>query len=181
MGDFDDGQRLHPYGGDGNNTYDSPVFAWDGEPAIDTSTIETSLFMLIDMADWPGVERLVDVPSGISEVIGNDLSNFISIDSANFDNLTIRGGAGDDTIIGGPRDDLISGDEGNDVIHGGYGNDTLAGGGGKDRLFGEDGDDLLEGRGGSKDTLDGGAGFDSASRDNGPSVFDQVLNIERFS
>lgn len=73
-----------------------------------------------------------------------------------FQDVTILGGAGNDTLsgngtlMGGDGDDLISG---GGLLDGGAGNDTLAGEG---MLMGGDGDDLLVGRG----TLDGGAGDD---------------------
>ena len=92
----------------------------------------------------------------------------------------VIGGSGNDRIIGSPFNNSLVGGGGNDTIYGGAGNDTLVGGAGHDLLFGQDGNDLLLGKDGAKDSLDGGSGFDKATRDNGPSVFDIVKNIEAF-
>jgi Ca2+-binding RTX toxin-like protein len=175
-----DGGALFPDGGLGDDTFVSPGFEWDGGEGIDEAIIETTQLQTIDMGMWSGVENVSGVPLGVLTVIGNDLDNQIHLADFFNEAITISGGPGDDTIFGGDSDDSISGDEGNDVIRGGDGNDTLAGGGGRDKLYGQGGDDLLEGRRGSKDTLDGGDGFDTASRDNGPSVFDVVRDIESF-
>jgi Ca2+-binding RTX toxin-like protein len=180
-GDFDDGENLYPFGGEGNDTFDSPAFRWNGGPGIDTSTIETLLAETIDMRNDPGVERLINVPLPVTSIIGNELSNYITLDELFGDNATISGGDGDDTIIAGGLNDVINGDAGNDVIHGGNGNDTLTGGGGRDKLFGDAGADLLLAKDGCTDTLDGGAGMDTAQRDNSATIKDVVLNIESFT
>jgi Ca2+-binding RTX toxin-like protein len=68
--------------------------------------------------------------------------------------LTIRGGAGDDTLTGSPNADLMDGGAGNDVAVGGKGADTFIGrdgndtftwnpGDGSDLVIGGDGDDTL--------------------------------------
>ncbi len=87
------------------------------------------------------------------------------------ENLTIRGGAGqnilfagagsqnillgedDDELYGGDGDDVVGSEGGNDQLHGDAGNDSVFGGGGNDILWGGIGDD----------TIDGGTSVDTAS------------------
>ncbi|HTP18858.1 MAG TPA: calcium-binding protein [Solirubrobacteraceae bacterium] len=73
---------------------------------------------------------------------------------AQLDNVTIDGGAGDDTLIGGNGDDTLIGGPGNDVIDGGRGTDTALMGAGNDTFVWDpgDGSDTVEGQGG-KDLL----------------------------
>ena len=179
-GDFDDGSILYPYGGSGNDSFDSPGFAWNGGSGIDTSTIETLQADTIDMRNTPGVERLINVLLPVTTIIGNELANYITLDSSFSENATIHGGGGDDTIFAALGNDKLFGDAGDDILHGGDGNDTLNGGGGRDRLFGDDGADRLLAKDGRTDTLDGGNGFDKAQRDNSATIKDMVLNIESF-
>jgi Ca2+-binding RTX toxin-like protein len=80
------------------------------------------------------------------------------------DDITVWGGAGDDSIYGGVR---------NDVLHGSAGNDTLVGDattdapvGGNDVIYGDAGDDMLRG-GAGDDQLIGGAGLDLINGDAG--------------
>ena len=47
-------------------------------------------------------------------------------------------------------------------------------------MLGQSGNDKLFAHNGGKDFLDGGTGFDTAKRDNGPTILDQVKNVERF-
>ncbi|HEY1518504.1 MAG TPA: calcium-binding protein [Solirubrobacteraceae bacterium] len=70
-------------------------------------------------------------------------------------NLTIDGGAGDDTLIGGDGDDTLIGGSGNDFVDGGRGSDTALLGAGKDTFVWNpgEGSDTVEGQGGN-DTLD---------------------------
>lgn len=93
---------------------------------------------------------------------------------------TLRGGAGDDLIDGGGGTDRLFGQDGNDHLTGGGHNDVLVGGAGADTLVGNQGDDLLvAGTPGfvsdSLNTLDGGAGIDSALRENED---DDLVSIE---
>ena len=92
----------------------------------------------------------------------------------------IIGGNGNDLIVGGPGANTLEGDDGNDTIFGGGGNDTLVGDDGSNQLFGQDSNDSLDGANGVRDTLDGGAGSDTASRDTSGGVNDVVSNIESF-
>ncbi len=119
----------------------------------------------------------------------------------------ISGGSGDDTVYGSGGNDTISGDSGTDLLYGergndvlngnggnnhlfgssgtdalngGSGNDTLDGGSGADALFGQDGNDTIYATDGEKDLVNGGRGFDTATRDHSPTVADDVLSIEGF-
>jgi hypothetical protein len=103
-------------------------------------------------------------------------------------------GSGDDLIVGSDDDNSVSAGEGNDTVVGGLGNDSLDGEGGDDWLIGEQGDDrltggpgsdLMEGRSGDdtfvaedgeRDTLDGGAGTDTAETVD--VSLDQMVDIE---
>ncbi len=67
--------------------------------------------------------------------------------------------------IGGLGNDRISGGYGADLLEGGPGADTLVGGLGGDTLRGDDGDDAIDARDGLPDSVDCGAGLDSASVD----------------
>jgi Ca2+-binding RTX toxin-like protein len=73
---------------------------------------------------------------------------------ANLIQLSVDGGAGNDTIIGGDGNDRLSGGDGNDFINGGRGNDTVFLGAGDDTFVWNpgDGSDVVEGQGGH-DTL----------------------------
>lgn len=95
-------------------------------------------------------------------------------------NMTVEGGAGDDTIVTGAGQDRVTGGDGNDTIATGNGkdyvfggsgddriasgadDDTVYGGDGADRILGGDGRDFVNG-GRGNDTLDGGRGNDILS------------------
>ncbi|KLK92443.1 protease [Microvirga vignae] len=64
-------------------------------------------------------------------------------------------------ITTAPRNLSLSGGAGDDTRSGGAGNDTLDGKGGNDKLYGKDGADVLTG-GVGRDYLDGGTGTDTA-------------------
>lgn len=111
----------------------------------------------------------VTIQDGTRAVLGDDYFDMraasqplvIFGDAANIGRNT-RLTFGDDMILGSNRADTLFGDSltdmvagGKDVLFGGLGNDVLEGGGGDDFLVGGSGDFL--------DTLDGGAGIDTAS------------------
>ncbi|WP_272872321.1 hypothetical protein [Caulobacter vibrioides] len=73
--------------------------------------------------------------------------------------VSVELGAGDDRAYGGVGNDSFSGGDGDDTLYGGAGSDGLFGGLGVDRLYGEEGADQLVM--GDRDTVDGGAGFDT--------------------
>jgi len=92
------------------------------------------------------------------------------IDAAQVNNLnvTLVGGAGNDSLYGGAKADVLYGQDGsdrlesrqgNDVLHGGNGNDYLYAGSGNDTINGGSGNDVLRGEAGN-DTLNGGSGYD---------------------
>src|SRR5580765_1036161 len=74
-------------------------------------------------------------------------------------NLTLDGGAGNDTIRGGNGADLLIGGDGNDFIDGNQGNDTAQMGAGDDTFQWDpgDGSDIVEGGDGSDTMLFNGA------------------------
>lgn len=96
-------------------------------------------------------------------ITGNDAPNSLL---GNGGNDTIYGLAGNDTLGGGAGDDTLGGGTGNDSITGGTGSDSMIGGNNDDTFFANDG--IL-------DTIDGGAGNDTAFRD---ALLDVVSNVE---
>jgi Ca2+-binding RTX toxin-like protein len=93
-------------------------------------------------------ENLVLNANGGDDVIaaGNGLAGLIQ--------LTLDGGAGNDTITGGDGNDMLIGGDGNDIINGGRGNDVALLGAGDDTFVWNpgDGSDTVEGQDGH-DTL----------------------------
>jgi Ca2+-binding RTX toxin-like protein len=85
---------------------------------------------------------------------GGDDSFTASNGLANLIQISVDGGAGNDTIVGGDGNDRLSGGEGNDLLIGGRGSDVLLGGSGNDTFVWNpgDGSDVVEGQGGF-DTL----------------------------
>jgi Ca2+-binding RTX toxin-like protein len=98
-------------------------------------------------------ENLVINTNGGDDVItaGNGLAPLIQ--------LTIDGGAGNDTITGGDGNDVLIGGDGDDVIIGGRGNDTALLGTGNDTFVWNpgDGNDTVEGQDGVDTLLFNGA------------------------
>ncbi len=98
-------------------------------------------------------ENLVLNANGGDDVItaGNGLASLIQ--------LTIDGGAGNDTITGGDGNDVLLGGDGNDLIVGGRGNDTALLGAGDDTFVWNpgDGSDVVEGQAGNDTLLFNGA------------------------
>lgn len=116
-------------------------------------------------------------PSAIS-IIGNASTNKIELvlgaqDDTDPISVSIKSLGGNDTITGSEFAENIDGGAGNDVIHGGAGNDTIIGGSGNDKLFGDAGNDRFFSQDGQADSLDGGSGKDSATRDN----IDAIANM----
>jgi Ca2+-binding RTX toxin-like protein len=85
---------------------------------------------------------------------GGDDSFTASNGLANLIQISVDGGAGNDTIIGGDGNDRLAGGDGNDLLIGGRGSDVLLGGAGNDTFVWNpgDGSDTVEGQGGA-DTL----------------------------
>lgn len=87
-------------------------------------------------------------------------------------NVTVRGGAGDNVVFAGEgSQDIILGAE-DDELHGGAGDDIVGSKGGADILYGDSGNDLVVGGTGA-DTLYGGTGNDVLQ--GGQSVQGQVV------
>lgn len=93
-------------------------------------------------------------------------------------NITMAGGAGNDTLTGGGGNDIIEGGIGNDNIRGGGGNDyvyagsgddTITGGNGNDVLYGGEGADTITGNAGT-DYLEGGRGNDKLNGSSGNDI-----------
>ncbi len=98
-------------------------------------------------------ENLVVNANGGDDVItaGNGLAPLIQ--------LTLDGGAGNDTITGGDGNDRLLGGDGNDLVVGGRGNDAAQLGAGDDTFVWNpgDGNDVVEGQGGTDTLLFNGA------------------------
>ena len=90
---------------------------------------------------------------------GNDILDMVHPTYRYDDDLTVRGGAGNDTLWTDRGNDVIEGGDGNDAIHAGEGNDTLYGGAGNDRLEGGLGNDTFY-AGDGNDVMYGGANDD---------------------
>jgi Ca2+-binding RTX toxin-like protein len=88
--------------------------------------------------------------------------------------ITVDGGAGNDTIAGGDGDDLLLGGDGNDVIDGNRGNDTALMGAGDDVFIWDPGD--------GSDTVEGQAGTDTLrfNGSNASEKFDLSANGNRL-
>jgi len=95
-----------------------------------------------------------------------------------YGDVTVEGGAGNDTLWSSSGNDTLLGEWGNDKLDGGAGDDYLYGGSGRDALRGSWGVDLLQG--GSNDDelrdygrslLDGGSGDDLLVGGAGNSLF----------
>jgi hypothetical protein len=93
---------------------------------------------------------------------------------AGLGNDTIGGGGGDDELDGGLGHDRVAGDAGNDRVIGGHDDDTVDGGPGTDALFGDrvqcvyfcpSGNDAMLARDGERDSVECGAGADTAQVD----------------
>ena len=100
--------------------------------------------------------------AGVDRLFGGDGNDYLSGGSSND---KIYGEAGDDSIDGDGQDDLLNGGDGNDTINGGTGNDEIVGGAGADDLFGNKGNDTFDSVDGVVDSLDGGAGVNTAQMD----------------
>ena len=91
--------------------------------------------------------------------------------------------ADDDSFDAGPGPDILKGGAGADTLHGGDGNDDIEGAAGVDNLFGDNEDDYIRAKDGLSDTVNGGAGTDTAELDLGCNIFhcfdvDVVAEVE---
>src|SRR5713226_6316204 len=144
-----DGSDLFE-GGDGTDTAEV-----NGGNASETFTITANgsrvRFDRVSPApfflDIGTTENLVVNANGGDDIItaGNGLAGLIQ--------LTIDGGAGNDTITGGDGNDVLIGGDGDDLINGGRGNDVALMGAGDDTFVWNPGD--------GSDVVEGGAGTDT--------------------
>ncbi len=144
-----DGSDLFE-GGDGTDT--AEVNGGNGAEDFTITANGTRVrFDRVDPApfslDIGTTENLVLNANGGDDVItaGNGLAGLIQ--------LTIDGGAGNDTITGGDGNDMLLGGDGNDLVSGGRGNDAALLGAGDDTFVWNPGD--------GSDTVEGQAGFDT--------------------
>lgn len=96
-------------------------------------------------------------------------------------NDCLAGQAGADDVIGWFGNDIVHGGDGNDAVHGNLGNDQVFGGHGGDALHGDFGNDQLFADDDEFDTVNGGAGSDSADVDklgDGSPAVDTVNLVE---
>ena len=154
----------------------------DGGPGNDTADYSTATGPIIFSIEKPAFEdeRMTgDTLKNIEIIIGSnhddtlygpDIEPFLN--SYEFspykesEDITIKGGPGNDRIISNTGNDNLYGGTGNDTLRGGAGNDTLHGGTGNDNLFGNQGNDDLYGGPGNdwlngdhdRHTLSGGHG-----------------------
>nr|WP_298681826.1 calcium-binding protein [uncultured Dongia sp.] len=138
----------------------------DGGAGIDTAEINggntSDQFVVMSQATRTLIDRVGPTPSGIDvtgvESIlisangGNDTINAGQMRDLTVQ-LTLDGGAGNDTIFGGIGSDILIGGSGNDVVDGNQGNDIARLGTGNDTFVWDPGD--------GSDTVDGEAGFDT--------------------
>jgi hypothetical protein len=108
------------------------------------------VFLVFDLRG--GDDRVSDQLNGFSAVADVETVMF--------------GGAGNDDLTGsGTQPDTLNGDAGNDTLRGSGGNDTLTGGAGRDTIQGGDLNDTINARDREIDTIDCGAGVDTAVLD----------------
>ena len=143
-------------GGDGNDT--AEVNGGNGAETFTISANGTRVrFDRVDPApfflDIGTTENLVLNANGGDDIItaGNGLAGLIQ--------LTLDGGAGNDTITGGDGNDTLIGGDGDDLVNGGRGNDTALLGTGNDTFVWNpgDGSDVVEGGDGTDTLLFNGA------------------------
>lgn len=135
-------------------------------------------------------------PTGVTSITinGNAGNDTITIGNlaAYAGTLTVNGGAGADTInatlatidvtlLGGAGNDTLTGSALNDSLNGGLGNDSLKAGLGDDTLSGGAGDDILNGEGGTDcadETVTGNVTITNTKLIGGNIGSDKRLNLE---
>ena len=159
-------------GGQGSDTL-------DGGPGTDTADYSTATGPVVTSFEQPennDIEVDIDILKNIEIIIGSDhddrlfgpdiepfepsLNDFGYFPDKESEDITIKGGPGNDWIISNTGDDTLYGGPGNDRIVSATGDDTLYGGTGNDRLYGGRGNDRLDG-GPGNDTLDDFSGDDN--------------------
>ncbi|MGE5518197.1 MAG: tandem-95 repeat protein [Bacteroidota bacterium] len=131
----------------GKNLNADSILGGDGVDTLNATSGNDAI-----LAQQGGTTRL----SGIEVINAGDGDDVVDMTNAyaNYGDMTIDGGAGNDVLFG---------QNGNDTLIGGTGNDTLNGGAGADTVLGGEGNDLVVAKGGEMagDVLDGGAGTDT--------------------
>lgn len=131
----------------GKNRF-ADVFIGDGRHSLLVLTESDDAIFADDIVTVSpeGHEDLSRRLSGLQEICGGAGDDVIDMTCMNFsdvfEELVLRGGAGDDVIWGGCGDTMLCGDEGNDCLTGNIGADLLCGGAGNDILRGLGGGDI---------------------------------------
>jgi Ca2+-binding RTX toxin-like protein len=115
-----------------------------------------------DTVDAGAGNDIVDGGAGNDRLTGGLGNDFLT---GGLGNDTMFGGTGNDRLSGGAGKDLLDGGLGNDALDGGAGNDTLKGGAGTNSYKGGLGNDNINAKNGKKETVDCGAGKDTATAD----------------
>jgi Ca2+-binding RTX toxin-like protein len=113
-----------------------------------------------DVIDGAGGLDLIDGANGDDRMRGGSGDDVLLLGLRGKDRLNGNGGA--DRIAGGAGNDRANGSAGSDFVGGGPGDDRLTGGKGHDLIRAGSGADFLNARDGTRDTVGGGAGLDSA-------------------
>jgi Ca2+-binding RTX toxin-like protein len=132
-----------------------PFFTIDLGGGTDTLTIKLNL-----TSNWSAWSSDAAITGVESLIVDATAASGITINSAQSENTTVIGSAGNDTITTGSGADNITGGAGDDVINAGNGANTVDGGSGNDTITTGTGADTLIG-GAGNDTLSGGSGNDT--------------------
>jgi len=168
---------------DGGSGFDSDsLHGGAGKDTADYSARTANLVIGLDKWQDDGEAGEFDFAGpDIERVLGGSGNDRIGGSASNNElygydgNDTISGGGGNDALFGAAGNDKMDGGDGDDYLEGGAGHDTLYGGAGGDTLLGLAGNDRLLSFGdGSKDTVNGGVGTDSAEADDA----DDVVSVE---
>ena len=163
-------------GRDGNDLLNGGA----GSDTASYSTATAGVTVDLDLGDTPqntggaGIDRLVSIENLIGSSFNDTLNGTVD------DNITIKGGAGNDRLTTDHTlNFILDGEDGNDKLFAGPGNGTLNGGAGDDTLSAGDGGFTLNGGAGndvlsigsiflSDSTLSGGTGADTLEHGDGP-------------
>jgi Ca2+-binding RTX toxin-like protein len=131
-----------------NGTDNADTIAVLATPGSSQSYQVTGLPSLINVKGSEAIDRLT-----INGLGGDDTLTATTLPAV-LTQLTLDGGAGNDSFIGGRGNDLILGGDGNDLVNGGAGDDVAFLGAGDDVFIWNpgDGSDIVEGQAG-QDTL----------------------------
>lgn len=148
-----------------------------GKSNIDTSKENSSVTVTVAI-DQPSTQAVIPTPSPAAPAtLKPGACANAKTGTGRADSLTgtaagdlLKGLGGNDRLIGLQGSDCLDGGPGNDRLDGGAGNDKLTGGRGRDVLRGAAGRDSLNAADGARDTVDCGAGRDSARVDKRDSV-----------